>query len=130
MIDRHRSIDRETERKRYRSRSPSPERRRNRRYSPLSSDSEEIAHIDHESHKFKENVKVEETIDSNISTDEQIMKELLGFSSFDSTKGKHVPGADVSAADISKKRKYRQYMNKKRFSKRSDDQNKKNVQES
>lgn len=130
MVDRHRSIDREIERKRHRSRSPSPGRRRHRRYSPSLSDSEDISHIHRESDNSKENVKIDETIDSNISTDEQIMKELIGFCSFDSTKGKHVPGADVSAADISKKRKYRQYMNKKRFSKRDTDQTKKDVQES
>lgn len=33
--------------------------------------------------------------------------------SFSSTKGKQVPGADVSGARIVKKRRYRQYMNRK-----------------
>lgn len=45
--------------------------------------------------------------------DEAMIAQLMGFSGFDSTKGKHVPGADVSAADIKKIRQYRQYMNRK-----------------
>jgi U4/U6.U5 tri-snRNP-associated protein 3 len=31
---------------------------------------------------------------------------------FDTTQGRHVPGTDVSAAKVIKKRRYRQYMNR------------------
>jgi len=47
-------------------------------------------------------------------TDEEAeMMKLMGFGNFDSTKGKHVPGNDVSAVHVVLKRKYRQYMNRK-----------------
>lgn len=40
--------------------------------------------------------------------------QTLGLpTSFDSTKGKQVAGADVSAARINKRRKFRQYMNRR-----------------
>jgi len=41
------------------------------------------------------------------------MLKIMGFVGFDSTKGKKVPGNDVSAVHIVPKRKYRQYMNRK-----------------
>jgi U4/U6.U5 tri-snRNP-associated protein 3 len=48
------------------------------------------------------------------SQDEVEMMKLLGFSSFDSTKGKHVEGAcNAGMANIQEKRRYRQYMNRK-----------------
>lgn len=37
---------------------------------------------------------------------------IMGFSSFNTTKGKKVPGNDVGAIHVVKKRKYRQYMNR------------------
>ncbi|KAM7535895.1 hypothetical protein Aperf_G00000101839 [Anoplocephala perfoliata] len=47
-------------------------------------------------------------------TEEEIqMVKMLGFFNFDSTKGKHVMGNDVYVANIQKKRKYRQYMNRR-----------------
>ena len=48
-------------------------------------------------------------------TSEEIeMMKLLGFSSFDTTKGKHVDGScNAGAANIQEKRRYRQYMNRK-----------------
>ncbi|KAF8939700.1 hypothetical protein EDD21DRAFT_31454 [Dissophora ornata] len=45
--------------------------------------------------------------------EEARMMALMGFGGFDSTKGKHVAGADVSGADIKKQRQYRQYMNRR-----------------
>lgn len=45
--------------------------------------------------------------------EEQEMMKLMGFGGFDSTKGKHVAGNDVSAVNVLQKRKYRQYMNRK-----------------
>lgn len=47
------------------------------------------------------------------SIDEQEMMAKMGFSSFDSTKGKKVPGNEVGAVHVVKKRRYRQYMNRK-----------------
>jgi U4/U6.U5 tri-snRNP-associated protein 3 len=44
---------------------------------------------------------------------EELMRKMLGFTSFDSTKGKHVSGTDQSAVYIRKERQYRQYMNRK-----------------
>jgi len=47
-------------------------------------------------------------------TEEEIdMMKLMGFSGFDTTKNKHVPGTDASAVNIVQKRKYRQYMNRR-----------------
>ena len=57
---------------------------------------------------FEEGQNLIEDIDN-----EEHMRNLLGFSSFDSTKGKHVPGTDQSAIYIRKERQYRQYMNRK-----------------
>ena len=42
------------------------------------------------------------------------MMKLMGFASFDSTKGKKVDGSvNAYAINVSQKRKYRQYMNGK-----------------
>ncbi|KAI9020498.1 hypothetical protein DFJ74DRAFT_707543 [Hyaloraphidium curvatum] len=46
-------------------------------------------------------------------SEEEKMMVLMGFGGFDSTKGKHVVGTDVSAADVKQQRTYRQYMNRK-----------------
>lgn len=46
-------------------------------------------------------------------TDQDLMARMLGFSSFNSTKGKKVPGNEVGAVRVLKKRRYRQYMNRK-----------------
>ncbi|XP_067127397.1 U4/U6.U5 small nuclear ribonucleoprotein 27 kDa protein [Centruroides vittatus] len=45
--------------------------------------------------------------------EEQDMIRMMGFSSFDSTKGKHVKGNGIYSVHIIHKRKYRQYMNRK-----------------
>ncbi|KAL3311542.1 hypothetical protein Ciccas_009877 [Cichlidogyrus casuarinus] len=42
----------------------------------------------------------------------QVMMHDMGFFGFGSTKGKKVEGNDIYAAKITKKRKYRQYMNR------------------
>ena len=48
------------------------------------------------------------------SQEEIDMLKLMGFSTFDTTKGKHVDGAcNAFAVNIQQKRKYRQYMNRK-----------------
>lgn len=48
-----------------------------------------------------------------MSESEIEMMKLMGFGSFDSTKGKKVEGNDVYVANIAKKRRYRQYMNRR-----------------
>jgi len=45
--------------------------------------------------------------------DEASMMKLMGFTDFNTTKGKHVKGNDTYAANIVQKRKYRQYMNRR-----------------
>ncbi|VDL33841.1 unnamed protein product [Hymenolepis diminuta] len=45
--------------------------------------------------------------------EEKQMMKMLGFFNFDSTKGRHVTGNNVYVANIQKKRKYRQYMNRR-----------------
>ncbi|GFG33592.1 hypothetical protein Cfor_01065 [Coptotermes formosanus] len=47
------------------------------------------------------------------SPDEQEMMKLMGFCSFDTTKGKKVAGNEVGTVHVILKRKYRQYMNRK-----------------
>lgn len=45
--------------------------------------------------------------------DEQDIMRVMGFKGFDTTKDKQVVGNDLYAANICKKRRYRQYMNRK-----------------
>ncbi|GLH00394.1 hypothetical protein R5R35_007789 [Gryllus longicercus] len=45
--------------------------------------------------------------------DEQEMMKMMGFCTFDTTKGKKVDGNDVGTVHVILKRKYRQYMNRK-----------------
>ncbi|CAG2170200.1 unnamed protein product [Oppiella nova] len=47
------------------------------------------------------------------SPEEIDMIKTMGFVGFDTTKGKHVKGNDISAVHLLQKRKYRQYMNRK-----------------
>lgn len=48
-----------------------------------------------------------------MSYEDKEMVKMMGFCSFDSTKGKKVEGNDVGAVHVILKRKYRQYMNRK-----------------
>ena len=52
------------------------------------------------------------TVNEDDDPETQMMK-LMGFGGFDSTKGKHVAGADMSGANVKKQPKYRQYMNRR-----------------
>lgn len=54
----------------------------------------------------------EEDLVDKSEEDVEMMK-LMGFGGFESTKGKKVPGNDVSGVHVIQKRKYRQYMNRK-----------------
>ncbi|ESO08780.1 hypothetical protein HELRODRAFT_168686 [Helobdella robusta] len=49
----------------------------------------------------------------DITEEELAMRKAMGFSSFDSTKGKKVDGTDISCINVVQKRKYRQYMNRR-----------------
>lgn len=49
----------------------------------------------------------------NKTNDEQEMLKVMGFCTFDTTKGKQVEGNDAGAVHVILKRKYRQYMNRK-----------------
>lgn len=46
--------------------------------------------------------------------EQELIAKVMGFSAFNSTKGKMVPGnQSVGAVHVVKKRRYRQYMNRK-----------------
>ncbi|CDR44957.1 CYFA0S16e00452g1_1 [Cyberlindnera fabianii] len=45
---------------------------------------------------------------------QEMMMKLMGFGSFDSTKGKHVEGVGSGVAKKNKATKYRQYMNREK----------------
>lgn len=45
--------------------------------------------------------------------EQELMKRTMGFTNFDTTKGKMVPGNHVGSVHVVKKRRYRQYMNRK-----------------
>ena len=49
-----------------------------------------------------------------IDEESEMMARIMGFSKFDSTKGKMVPGNNlIGSVHVVKKRRYRQYMNRK-----------------
>lgn len=52
-------------------------------------------------------------LEADIQKEEREMMAKLGFANFNSTKGKKVPGNQVGAVHVVKKRRYRQYMNRK-----------------
>ncbi|KAF8819215.1 hypothetical protein IE077_000155 [Cardiosporidium cionae] len=49
----------------------------------------------------------------NDLTEEQLLRKLLGFAEFDSSKGKYHGSSDLSGVNRKTKRRYRQYMNRK-----------------
>lgn len=117
---RERSRSRDRDRRRSRSRSPHRRRsrspRRHRSTSPSPSRLKERR--DEEKKETKETKSKERQIteeDLEGKTEEEIeMMKLMGFASFDSTKGKKVDGSvNAYAINVSQKRKYRQYMNRK-----------------
>ena len=61
--------------------------------------------------KSKERQITEKDLEGKTEEEIEMMK-LMGFASFDSTKGKKVDGSvNAYAINVSQKRKYRQYMN-------------------
>ncbi|KAL3063445.1 hypothetical protein OYC64_003084 [Pagothenia borchgrevinki] len=111
--ERSRSRDRE----RRRSRSRSPQRRRSRS-PPRRHRSTSSERRDEDSKEPKEKAAKPILIseeDMAGKTEEEIeMMKLMGFGSFNSTKGKKTDGSvNAFAVNTSMKRKYRQYMNRK-----------------
>ncbi|KAM6944229.1 U4/U6.U5 small nuclear ribonucleoprotein 27 kDa protein isoform 1-T1 [Lycodopsis pacificus] len=114
--ERERSRSRDRDRERRRSRSRSPHRRRSsrsppRRHRSSSSPSEERK-------DSKEKTAKPITIsaeDMEGKTEEEIeMMKLMGFGSFETSKGRKTDGSvNAFAINVSMKRKYRQYMNRK-----------------
>lgn len=90
--------------RRHRSTSPSPSRLKERR----DEEKKETKEV-----KNKERQITEEDLEGKTEEEIEMMK-LMGFASFDSTKGKKVDGSvNAYAINVSQKRKYRQYMNRK-----------------
>lgn len=58
----------------------------------------------------EEVVKVEEAVVE--LTEDELMRQMMGFGGFETTKEKKVEGADVSASDVVKKRNFKQFMNR------------------
>ncbi|KAL4231554.1 U4/U6.U5 small nuclear ribonucleoprotein [Mactra antiquata] len=81
--------------------------RDHRRHQTESSDDEELIFQPVE----KTNVTEEEL--QSMPEDEQELMKVMGFSGFDTTKNKQVVGNEHYSANICKKRRYRQYMNRK-----------------
>uniref|UniRef100_U3JBH4 U4/U6.U5 small nuclear ribonucleoprotein 27 kDa protein n=1 Tax=Ficedula albicollis TaxID=59894 RepID=U3JBH4_FICAL len=108
-------------RDRRRSRSRSPHRRRSRsprrHRSSSSSPARPKERRDEEKKELKDSKKERQITEEDLQgkTEEEIeMMKMMGFASFDTTKGKKVDGAaNAYAINVSQKRKYRQYMNRK-----------------
>ena len=109
-ISRGRYNSKRTEHPRSTSRSPGDRRSRKRSYSRDRKPRNE----DHDKDDMKEveTTKQSQVVNTEGMDEEQAMMALMGFGGFDSTKGKHVEGADAGAANIKLKRVYRQYMNR------------------
>ncbi|XP_066570358.1 U4/U6.U5 small nuclear ribonucleoprotein 27 kDa protein [Amia ocellicauda] len=116
--ERERSRSRDRDRRRSRSRSPhrrrsrSPRRHRSSSLSPLrAKDRRDDDKTD--SKPAKEHEISEEDLQGKTEDEIEMMK-LMGFSTFDTTKGRKMDGSvNAFAVNVSQKRKYRQYMNRK-----------------
>ncbi|CAH2274699.1 U4 small nuclear ribonucleo 27 kDa [Pelobates cultripes] len=119
---RRRERSRSRERRRSRSRSPhrrrsrSPRRPRSSSLSPLrlkDRRDDEKKELKEGKGATKEREMTEEDLEGKTEEEIEMMK-LMGFDSFDTTKGKKVDGSvNAYAINVSQKRKYRQYMNRK-----------------
>ncbi|XP_028314457.1 U4/U6.U5 small nuclear ribonucleoprotein 27 kDa protein [Gouania willdenowi] len=113
--ERDRSRERDRDRDRRRSRSRSPHRRRSR--SPVrrhrSSSSSPTRQKDAKDKPAKPIQISAEDMEGKTEEEIEMMK-VMGFGAFDTTKGKKRDGSvNASATNVSMKRKYRQYMNRK-----------------
>ncbi|CAN0415483.1 U4/U6.U5 small nuclear ribonucleoprotein 27 kDa protein [Lampetra fluviatilis] len=97
----------------YRRRSRSPRRPRSDSVSPTRHASEPI--LSSPPPMSQRKVKPKEVeVESDQTPDEMEMMATMGFSNFETSKGKHMAGSsNAHAVNISLKRKYRQYMNRK-----------------
>ncbi|XP_032371074.1 U4/U6.U5 small nuclear ribonucleoprotein 27 kDa protein isoform X2 [Etheostoma spectabile] len=112
--EKERSRDRDRERRRSRSRSPHRRRSRSpprRHPSSSTSPSDEGKHAKDKSAKP---IQISEE-DMQGKTEEEIeMMKQMGFGSFSTSKGKKTDGSvNAFAVNVTMKRKYRQYMNRK-----------------
>ncbi|KAJ6653269.1 hypothetical protein lerEdw1_009433 [Lerista edwardsae] len=90
--------------RRHRSSSSSPSRQKERR----DDEKKEV-----KDSKGKEHQITEEDLEGKTEEEIEMMK-TMGFATFDTTKGKKVDGSvNAYAINVSQKRKYRQYMNRK-----------------
>ncbi|XP_054467769.1 U4/U6.U5 small nuclear ribonucleoprotein 27 kDa protein isoform X1 [Anoplopoma fimbria] len=116
--ERERSRSRDRDRERRRSRSRSPHRRRSSRSPPRRHRSSSSERRDEDRKDSKEKsakpIQISEE-DMEGKTEEEIeMMKLMGFGSFDTSKGRKTDGSvNAFAINVSMKRKYRQYMNRK-----------------
>ncbi|XP_011840432.1 PREDICTED: U4/U6.U5 small nuclear ribonucleoprotein 27 kDa protein [Mandrillus leucophaeus] len=107
-----RSRSRSPRRERRRSRSTSRERERRRRERSRSRERDRRRSRSRSPHRRRSRF-AEEDLEGKTEEEIEMMK-LMGFASFDSTKGKKVDGSvNAYAINVSQKRKYRQYMNRK-----------------
>ncbi|XP_063051010.1 U4/U6.U5 small nuclear ribonucleoprotein 27 kDa protein [Engraulis encrasicolus] len=114
---RERERSRSRDRDRRRSRSRSPHRRRSRSPPRRHRSSSQDRRDDDKKEGKDKPVKVHQISEEDMEgkTEEEIeMMKLMGFGSFDSSKGKKTDGSvNAYAVNVSMKRKYRQYMNRK-----------------
>ncbi|XP_041369289.1 U4/U6.U5 small nuclear ribonucleoprotein 27 kDa protein-like [Gigantopelta aegis] len=111
--DRHRRSRSRTPPTRHRSRSISPGSRKRSR------STSQKRHLSGKSAEKKlksssENLpKLDASQLADMTEDEIQMMQVMGFSGFTTTKGKKVDGNNIYEANISRKRRYRQYMNRR-----------------
>lgn len=108
-----RDRDRRHRHRRSRSRSNSPRRRSPRRRSHSNErDEKRTKHVDKRK-LFPERPPLEESAFEGKTEDEVEMMKLMGFEGFETSKGKKVDGNDTGVANVLRKRRYRQYMNRR-----------------
>ncbi|XP_064602549.1 U4/U6.U5 small nuclear ribonucleoprotein 27 kDa protein-like isoform X2 [Liolophura sinensis] len=115
-----RSRSRSRSPKRYRSRSPhrrsiSPRRRSRSRSRDRKEKGRDRGSRDDEptTSTSEPEVSIDESQLAGKTEDEIAMMKLMGFCNFDTTKNKQVNKSDTYVANIQRKRRYRQYMNRK-----------------
>ncbi|XP_032371073.1 U4/U6.U5 small nuclear ribonucleoprotein 27 kDa protein isoform X1 [Etheostoma spectabile] len=113
--EKERSRDRDRERRRSRSRSP--HRRRSSRSPPRRHPSSSTSPSDEGKHAKDKSAKPIQISEEDMQgkTEEEIeMMKQMGFGSFSTSKGKKTDGSvNAFAVNVTMKRKYRQYMNRK-----------------
>ncbi|KAM8886537.1 U4/U6.U5 small nuclear ribonucleoprotein 27 kDa protein [Spinachia spinachia] len=115
--ERERSRSRDRERRRSRSRSPHRRRSRSPPRRHRSSSSHSDRRDDERKDSKEKTVKPIQISEEDMAgkTEEEIeMMKLMGFGSFETSKGRKTDGSvNAFAINVSMKRKYRQYMNRK-----------------